>query len=87
MNNSSPDPVRASIALRARYAGSFVGVLAACALIFLPPLVAQSLGIHLATAWGMGRQVAAIVCLLGAIPGFLFAPRFVHLGKSFELIG
>jgi hypothetical protein len=86
MNDVSPDPIRASISPRVRYAGAFVGVLAACGLVLLLPLSLQTLGVPVSIAWGLGK-LAAPLCLVGAIPGCIFAPRFVHLGKSFELIG
>ena len=86
MNDVSPDPIRASIGLRVRYAGACVGILAGCGLVLLVPLILQTLGIPVSSAWDLGK-LAAPLCLLGAIPGCIFAPRFVHLGTSFKLIG
>jgi hypothetical protein len=87
MSISAPDPINASMALRTRYAGSFVGILCMCAIVLLAPLVARTFGLAVVPAWGLGATKAGWLCLTGATPGFAFAPRFVHLGKSFKLIG
>ena len=87
MSMSRPDPINASIALRTRYAGTFVGILGMCAIVLLAPLIARTLGLAVPAARGLRATNAGWLCLTGAIPGFVFAPRFVHLGKSFKLIG
>jgi len=87
MSMSRPDPINASMALRTRYAGSFVGIFCMCAIVLLALLIARTFGVAAPPAWGLGATKAGWLCLTGTIPGFVFAPRFVHLGKSFKLIG
>lgn len=81
-----PDPIRASINPRIRFAGAFVGVPGGCALVLLLPHILQVLGTPVLPARGLGK-FAASICLLGAIPGFIYARWIFQWGGSFGLIG
>lgn len=86
MDAKKPDPIRASINPRIRFAGAFVGVLGACAVVLLAPYILRVLGVPIRPAWGMGT-FAAPACLLGAIPGYFYARWIFQWGGSFGLIG
>ena len=64
---------RLSRHLAALRAGAFVGILVAFSLVVLLPAGLDSIfGMHLAKAWGLG-DLAAPLCLIGAIPGGVVA--------------
>lgn len=86
MVSRDPDPVRASIAPRIRYAGAVVGILATCGVVLLLPFLLHTFGLQVSTAWGLGK-LAAPICLVGSIPGLLFARQIFQWGGSFGLIG
>ncbi|MGN6481291.1 hypothetical protein [Luteibacter sp.] len=66
---------RFSHRLAAIRAGAFFGIIVAFGLVVLLPMGLDSgLGMHLAKAWGLG-DLAAPLCLAGAIPGGVLAAR------------
>jgi ABC-type molybdate transport system permease subunit len=66
---------RFSRRLAAIRAGAFFGIIVTfCLVVLLPMSLDGILGMHLAKAWGLG-ELAAPLCLAGAIPGAAFAAR------------
>jgi hypothetical protein len=64
---------RFSRRLAAIRAGAFFGIIVAfLAIVLLPMGLDSGLGMHLAKAWGLGN-LAAPLCLAGAIPGAIVA--------------
>jgi hypothetical protein len=56
--------------------GAFYGILLAFGLIVLLPMGLDNVfGMHLAKAWGLG-DLAAPLCLAGAVPGVLIATAY-----------
>ncbi|UPG84312.1 hypothetical protein L2Y94_13275 [Luteibacter aegosomatis] len=61
--------------LAAIRAGAFFGILAMFSLVVLIPIGLEKLfGLPIAKAWGLG-DLAAPLCLAGALPGAAFATR------------
>lgn len=64
---------RISSRLIAIRAGAFFGIIAAFLVIVMLPMGLDSaLGMHVAKAWGLGN-LAAPLCLAGAIPGAILS--------------